>query len=87
MLKATPLASGNSLLFVGVIILGMTRVVLIVNLELFGSFGVLIGLTHGCLILTVMLIVAVIIVIFGTGRWVLSNDQSLERVRGCQLCV
>ena len=46
----------------------MTTRILIVDLELLGSFSALVDRAHRCLILTRMFIVSVIIVIFGATR-------------------
>lgn len=71
-----------ALIFIGVVIFRMAQLVLIVDLELLGGFRVLVDLAHGCLILTWMFIVSVIVVIFRAGRWVLGDNQSLKVARG-----
>jgi hypothetical protein len=70
------------LLFISVVIFGMTQLILIVDLELLGSFGALVDRAHGCLILIRMFIVSVIVVIFGAACRVRAENQSLKLAQG-----
>jgi hypothetical protein len=70
------------LLFISVVIFGMTHLILIVDLELLGSFGALVDRAHVCLILIRMFIVSVIVVIFGAARRVRAENQSLKLAQG-----
>jgi hypothetical protein len=87
MRQAAVLTSGLShvlvvvvFLVIGIVIFRMPQLILIIGLEFLRSFGVLVGLTLRCLILTRMFIVSIIVVIFGASRRVLGEDQSLKLV-------
>jgi hypothetical protein len=69
------------LLFIGVII-RMTQLIPIVDLELFGSFGALVDRAHRRFILARTFIVSVIVVIFGATRRVRAENQSMKLARG-----
>jgi uncharacterized PurR-regulated membrane protein YhhQ (DUF165 family) len=69
------------------VILRMAQLVLIVDLELLGGFCVLIDLAHGCLILTGVFIVSVIVVILGTAPRVLGENQTLKVVHCGRFCM
>jgi len=68
-------------------IFGMPQLILIVDLELLGSFGALVDGTHRRLILTRMFIVSVIVVIFGATRRVRGENQSLKLAQGVEFWV
>src|SRR4030081_2100856 len=70
------------LLFIGVVIFRMTTRILIVDLELLGSFSALVDRAQRCLILTRMFIVPVIVVILGATRRMRGENQSLKMARG-----
>jgi hypothetical protein len=72
-------------IFIGVVIFRMAQLVLIVALELLGGFRVLVDLAHGCLILTGMFIVSVIVVILGACPWRIPILSVLARqVQACE---
>ncbi len=66
------------LLLTAVAIFRLIQLILIVELKLLGDFGVLVGRAHGCLILTCMLIVPIVVVILGTARRVHGENQSMK---------
>jgi hypothetical protein len=70
------------LLFIGVVIIRMTQLIPIVDLELFGSFGALVDRAHRRFILARTFIVSVIVVIFGATRRVRAENQSMKLARG-----
>jgi hypothetical protein len=75
------------LLFIGVVIVRMTQLILIVDLELLGGFGALVDRAHRRLILTRMFIVSVIVVIVSTTRRVRGENQSLKLAQGVEFWV
>lgn len=76
------LPSWASFIVIGVVIFRMTRLILIVDLELLGGFHSLVDGAHRCLILTRMFIVPVIVVIFGATRRMRGENQALKLARG-----
>jgi hypothetical protein len=53
---------------VGIIVFGMSQIVLIVDFEFFRRFGSLIRLSHGNLVFIGMFIIPIVVIIPGTGR-------------------
>src|ERR1700730_10076678 len=62
----------------------MAQLILIVDLEFLGCFGVLVDLANRCFILTLVFVLGIVVVIVGPGAWMLGEDHSLKSAgRGC----
>jgi len=79
--RSRSLVPTSAFVFVGAPVGRMPRLLFIVDLELLGRLGVLIGLTLLSLILTGMFIVAVVVVILRATCRVLGKDRLLQGIR------
>ena len=76
-LLANPQGALGVVQLILIVVFRVTQLVLIVDLKLFRGFGVLINFAYGRLIFTLVFVVTVVVVVFGTSRW--RWDDAFER--------